>query len=217
MAWQSWRPLRIEADVYCGLDLRLPPVDWPMPDGITIRVANACETIEAAAMRLRDSGERVEVEYTARLSRGQLCFVALRDGAVVGSNWLMFGEGYEGPVRIVLRPDEVLMMDAFTARPERGRAIHTALQHAMIVWAHEHGFATAHTFLIHHHAPAGKTIERMHWNQDERPRYYIVSSPLLRRLGLRHQLVIDAAPGRHPIPRGPWFRVPPFEPEPWAR
>lgn len=208
-------PMRVERDIHCEFDLSRPLPEWPLPDGVTIRVGSADETMRAADMRLRDAGETVHAEYRDRLRRGQKCFVAIDRGEVIGCDWLAFRSDHEGPVQIVLRDDEVLCMDAFVAISARGRSVHSAVHRAMVVWAKEHGYRHAYTFLRHGDPAAAKAIARMGWVRGEHPRYTIVSSPLLRQFGVRHQCVIDHEPGRHPVPPGPWFRVPPFEREPW--
>ena len=103
-------PLRIERDMHCELDLRQSVPNRPMPQGITVRIGSADEVIQAADMRHRDAGENVHAEFEDRLRRGQTCFVAIRCDEVVGCNWLAFGIDHEGPVRIVLRDDEVLFI-----------------------------------------------------------------------------------------------------------
>jgi len=209
------RPLRIETDVHCEIDLRGDIPDWPDPPGITIDIGTEAETMQAADMRLRDAGENVHAEFRDRLARGQKCFVARRGTEVVGCNWLLFHHGWEGPVRMDLRPDEVMCQDAFTAISARGRSVHTALQHAMIAWAKAQGYRTAYTFARLVDPLAHKPIKQMHWRHETAPRYRVISSPLLRQFGIRHQIVSDHTPGRHPIARGPLLRRPPFEREPW--
>ena len=208
-------PFRIERDVHCELDLRQSAPNGPLSEGITVRVGSFEEVMSAADMRHRDAGENVHAEFEDRLRRGQKCFVAIRRDEVVGCNWLAFGTDHEGPVRIVLRDHEVLFMDAFTAISARGRSVHAVLQRAMVVWAKEQGYRYAYTFLRHADPAASKAIVQMGWRQDDRPRYTIISSPMMRQIGVRHQIVIDHDPGRHPVPRGPYVRIPPFEREPW--
>lgn len=204
------RWLRLEADAQCWKDLRLPLADWPMPPGIRIAIATQAQTLAVAALRRRDAGEEYTEEYLDRLQRGQMCFVALSSDDVVGCNWLALAPDHEGPVRIVPGAGEVLCMDAFVAVAMRGRAIHTALQHAMLAWAREHGYTAAYTFMRYRDRKTEKTMRRMGWQQDKWPRYLIVSSPALQRLGIRQELVIDLAPGRAPIPRGRWLRISPY-------
>ena len=210
-------PLRVEIDVYCRWDLRDDIVDWPVPEGITISAGTEAETMAAADMRLRDASEHVHAEFRDRLRRGQTCFVAKRGEEVVGCDWVGAGYDHEGPVRIEPGPGEVLCRDAFVAISARGRAIHTALQRAMISWAKVNGFTLIHTFARFIDHRANKAVRIMSWQRDRWPRYVIISSPLLRQFGLRHQLVIDLAPGRPPVVRGPWLRIPPFEREPWEQ
>jgi len=210
-------PVRVEKDIHCEYDLSLPLPDWPEPEGFTIRVGTPDEIMRAADMRLGDGNEHLHREYQDRVRRGQKCFIVLRDGEVVGCDWLAFRSDHEGPVRIVLRDDEALCMDAFVAISARGRSVHSAVHRAMVVWAKQHGYRRAYTFLRFGDPAAAKAIDRMGWVRGEHPRYTIVSSPMARLFGVRHQLVIDHEPGRHPIPRGRWFRVPPFERESWEQ
>lgn len=204
------RWLRLEADVQCCKDLRAPLEDWPTPEGIRIAIATEAQTLAAAALRRREAGDEYAAEYLDRLRRGQTCFVALRGDAVVGCNWLALGPDHEGPVRIVPGVGEVLCMDAFTATSMRGRSIHTALQHAMLAWAKAKRYTTAYTYMRYRDRVTDKTMQRMGWQRDRWPRYLILSSPALRAVGVLRELVIDLAPGRAPIPRGPWLRMSPF-------
>jgi hypothetical protein len=218
LRWKAWlMPVRVEIDVYCWVDPRGDIVECSVPEGITIGPGNEADTMAAADMRLRDAAEHVHAEFRDRLRRGKICFVAKRGDEVVGCDWVGSCYDHEGPVRIEPGPGEALCSDAFVAISARGRRIHTALQNAMMVWAKENGFVHVHTFarLVDHRA--NKAVRNNRWNRDRWPRYIIVSSPLLRQFGVRHQLVIDLAPGHPPVQPGKWLRIPPFEREPWEK
>jgi len=218
-AWKRallW-PVRIERDIHCEFDFSQDVPDWPVPEGFSVRLGSPEDVMRIAELRLRDAGETVHAEYAERVRLGQKCFVAMWNGEVVGCDWTIFRVGYEGPVQIVLRDDEVMFQDAFIARAARGRAAHTAVHRAMLVWAKQQGYRIAYTFLGYGNGVASRAITRMGWRHNGRPRYSVVSSPMLRQFGVRHQLVLDHEPGRHPIPTGRLIRLPPFEREPWER
>jgi GNAT superfamily N-acetyltransferase len=182
--------VRIEADREFRLDLRKPLVPWPSPPGVIITIASAEQVIAAAEMLLRESGRRVYNEYTDRLRRGHKCFVALKSGNVIGCNWLVVDNERDGPLTITLRSDEVLCTGAFVAPAMRGQTIHTALLHAMLSWAKRSGYVRAYTYVGVGNARSAKTHIRLNWQRSRFPRYVIVSSPLLRHIGLRRELAI---------------------------
>lgn len=207
--------LRFEADIQAYKDLQGDLVPWPTPPGINLATASMDQAMAIADMRAQYEGLKLHDEYRDRVRRGQECFIALAGEEILGSNWLCFNEGYEGPVRIQLARDEVLCMDAFVVPAARGRAIHTVLQRALIARAKELGFRIAYTFLIYDNPPAARTLQRMEWDVESHFRYIIISMPLLRRrFGWRRQFVLDLGRGRPPVPRAGWLRPPPFKSEP---
>jgi hypothetical protein len=211
--------IKVEADLEFRLDLREPLVPWPPPPGVTISLASAEQVTEAAEMRLHDTGEPIHYEYRDRLRRGHKCFVALMEGRVVGCNWLALGTDHDGPLTFVLRRDEVLCTGAFTASAVRGRSIHTALLHTMLVWAQRAGYLLAYTYVGLGNVRSAKTHARLRWKRSRVPRYVVVSSPMLRRTaGFCRELVIGLRLRDHPLAPGAPLRCPyrpPQEGEGW--
>jgi GNAT superfamily N-acetyltransferase len=185
-------PICVEADREFLLDLRRPLVPWPAPAGVTISIASSQQVVEAAEMQDQHGRQEIRAEYEDRMRRGHKCFVAFKAGHVVGCNWLVFEIEQDGPLTIVLRPDEVLSTYAFVAPAERGQGIHTALLHSMLDWAKQAGYIRACTYVRMVNSRAAKTHIRLNWQRSHWPRYVIISSPLLQRVfGLQRKLVIS--------------------------
>lgn len=198
--------LLVEADQEFQIDLRRPLVPWPQPSGVAIAEASAEQVGAVVQLRRRETGRDFGELYRERLRRGQKCFVATVEGEVVGCNWTCFGTEPDGSLTYVLRPDEVLTTDAYTAMAQRGRSIHTALLHAMLAWAQRAGYRRAFTYLTFGNANPGKGLRQLNWQRSSRLRYIVLSSPLLcRRTGWCYELVIAIRRGP-PIAGGPVLR-----------
>jgi GNAT superfamily N-acetyltransferase len=98
-----------------------------------------------------------------RLAAGNLCFIAEIDGRIVAFNWLVFGGESDGFYRIELGPREAYCMDAFTAEPFRGKAIHTELLSRILLRAREDGCRVAYTRVGVLNSASWKTHVRLGW------------------------------------------------------
>jgi GNAT superfamily N-acetyltransferase len=194
--------LKVEADREFQLDLRRPLVPWAPPPDVTIALASPEQVAEIARLRGQEAVEDLDELYRARLQRGQKCFVALIGGTVVGCNWLCLAAEPDGSVTFVPPSGEVVCTDAYTAVAQRGRSIHTALLHAMLVWAQQAGYVRAYTYVALGNTRSSKAHTLLQWQISRWPRYIVLSSPRLCRTGWCYEVVVELrrgpplAPGR---------------------
>ena len=85
----------------------------------------------------------------------------------------------DGSVTFIPPSGEVVCTDAYTAVAQRGRSIHTALLHAMLVWAQQAGYVRAYTYIALGNTRSSKAHNLLQWQISRWPRYIVLSSPLL--------------------------------------
>lgn len=146
------------SDVY-RLDLRSLPPDRAVGDYEIARATDA--DIEDICVNLK----RDEPEFVIRdlWSGKHHCFVARRDGRVVGYNWIAFSTVQEEEYRIELRPTDVFCLNAYTHPDHRGRGIHYKLLRTMLEFAAVQGKTSAYTLVSVFNRDSWKSHIRMGW------------------------------------------------------
>jgi GNAT superfamily N-acetyltransferase len=133
------------------------PGSW-VPSGIQLGVLETSEVAGLAARRPHGPSTRWMHEW---MEQGSRCFVARRDGCVVGTRWAerrqvdlsTFGRS------LPLRPGEVCFFDAFTAPGERGRGIYRALTMFSDAECQREGCTLALTFTHPHNTPSLRAVK----------------------------------------------------------
>jgi hypothetical protein len=158
-------------------DLRYPIVDVRAKVDIIIIEATGLVDIERMmeVMASAPRGSRVidvaEVRTHVRelLQRGAKCFIAKVGDEIVHYNWLIFHWAdvlpiFSGGGRfIVLNDDEAFCTNAYTVAAWRGRAVHAAVLHKMLVSLRAAGIRKAYTVVRNDNKSSWKTHERLEW------------------------------------------------------
>jgi GNAT superfamily N-acetyltransferase len=162
-------------------DLRGPIVDVRAKVDVMITEAAGLDierVMEVMVSALRGSrradAAQVRTDVRELLQRGAKCFVAKVGDEIVHYNWMMFhwaevlpiaseGAIASGGRFIVLNDDEAFCTTAYTVPAWRGRAIHTAVLHTMLVWLRAAGIRKAYTAVRSDNKSSWKTHERLEW------------------------------------------------------
>jgi GNAT superfamily N-acetyltransferase len=152
-------------------DLSHPVVEVRSNADVTITEAAGSDIEQVLA--LAAESERLSVKAVAdvvaeRLRRGARCFVAKAGGEVVHYNWVAFRWAETLPIGagghfIVLNDDEAACINAHTVPAWRGRAIHPAVLHTMLLWLRAAGVRRAYTVVGNENKRSWKTHERLAW------------------------------------------------------
>ena len=155
-------------------DLTRPIVEVNAKVDVTVTEAAGSDivrVVELMAWHAYGSAEAVaETDKGVQelLGRGARCFVAKIGDEIVHYNWLAFQWAESLPISsggrfIVLENDEAFCMNAYTVPPWRGRAIHTAVLHTMLLWLRRAGVRKAYTVVSNDNKSSWKTHERLGW------------------------------------------------------
>lgn len=141
-------------------DLSEPITPCEARVSLEIDRASEVDVHEVSALNSSDpaGAERVR----EKLQDGSVCFIARIGGAIVACNWIRVKSAWAYQ-KIRLQEDEIFMTDAFTARPWRGKQIHTALNYAMLQYARDRGYRTAYTLLNASNTNSWITMPRVGW------------------------------------------------------
>jgi len=95
---------------------------------------------------------------------GEQCFIARVGGRIVHSNWIRFDWCKPAPERpILLRPGEIYMTEAHTVDDMRGKAIHGAVNAAMLIHAQQLGCKRAYTITDLTKAASRRGVVQVGW------------------------------------------------------
>ncbi len=156
-------------------DLRRPILDVRAKVDVSIAEAAGPDIDRVMELMARQphgsrptDGTEVRTHARELLQRGAKCFVAKVGDEIVHYNWLAFHWAEVLPISsggrfIVLNDDEAFCMDAYTLPAWRGRAVHTAVLHTMLVWLRAAGIQTAYTVVRNDNKSSWKTHERLEW------------------------------------------------------
>jgi len=109
---------------------------------------------------------RIQSKIVDLLQRGHVCFLGKIGEAVVHYNWIFFHWNETIPGRYIhLKKDEALLNDAYTAEPWRGKAIHTVVQHQMLLYLQALGYRRTYTYAYTDNRPSLKTHDRLGWKR----------------------------------------------------
>jgi GNAT superfamily N-acetyltransferase len=115
--------------------------------------------------------------YIERLRRGEICFLALSDGAIAHVNWLCssWGDALPGhPIR--LRSGEVYTTDGLTTEEFRGKGLHAHVLRAMLEHASARGARHAYTLAKVDRIDAHKGLFHLGWRERGRVVYFLPRS-----------------------------------------
>ncbi len=148
-------------------DLTEPLATPVVRRAVDIGLASVEDLTEVATMVEHADRKRVQSRldiYRNRVAGGSFCFVARADGAIVASNWIRVRSavGAEN-VEMAFKEHEIYTTDAYTTRDFRGFGIHTALNHAMLVFAQQRGFKAAYTMVNVDNTASWVTMPRVGW------------------------------------------------------
>lgn len=146
-------------------DLTFPPPEVRVQADVVIHLATESDIQQVEAMFANPLDW---LPLRERLLQGARCFVAKAGGEVVHYNWVFLDWSNVLPISsggryIVLDADEAFCAIAYTAVPWRGRAIHTAVLRAMLVWLRESGYRRAYTVVNIANPASSKTHARLGW------------------------------------------------------
>jgi ribosomal protein S18 acetylase RimI-like enzyme len=156
-------------------DLTTPIGEFRARGDVTITLATDSDIEQLATLVARRYGparagpherRRITATIDQRLRRGLKCFVATTGTEIVHYNWLAFQQekslGDAGS-RIALGEGEAFCSDAYTAESWRGKGIHTAVVHHMLVFLQQAGYRKVYTDVASHNKSSWKTHERLGW------------------------------------------------------
>jgi len=150
---------RLGASLLLKRSLDAPPALFRSRLAIAVSTASPDRMDEIAAMTPYHHAGALR----RRLQAGNVCFIAEVEGRVVAFNWLVFGGEDDEFYRLELAPGEAYCMDAFTAEPFRGQAIHTELLSRILIRAREDGCRVAYTRVGVLNSASWKTHVRLGW------------------------------------------------------
>ena len=127
--------------------------------------------------------------YLDRLSRGELCYIAMVDGRIAHVNWTCFSWGDALPGHpIKLRPSEIYTTDAMTVESFRGKGLHALVLSTMLREARERGRRHAFTLGQIDRPEALKGLHALGWRECGRVTYFLprgmTRTPFMYRRGM---------------------------------
>ncbi len=102
-----------------------------------------------------------------RFEHAATCFVARIGEEIVHYNWIFFHRHVwepGGPCLITMGNREALCDDGFTPEDWRGRAIHGAVNNAMLNFLQQSGFETAYTLVNSFNLSSKKALHKVGWD-----------------------------------------------------
>ena len=122
-----------------------------------------------------DSHATARELYVDRLRRGEMCFLAISEGAIAHVNWLCSSWGDALPGHpIILRPGEVYTTDGLTTEPFRGKGLHAFVLRAMLEHARARGDKHAYTLARLDRTNAHKGLFQLGWSECGRVAYFLL-------------------------------------------
>ena len=167
-------------------DLTRPLKKIPMNLDLTVCQATDADIEQLATLILIRHGRRkglapfmnqvLQERFSNLFRQGHRCFLGKIGPQIVHYNWIFFRwfESVTNTGRFVLlRDDEALLNDAYTSEQWRGKAIHTIVQHHMLLFLKKSGYRTAYTFAPTNNKSSLKTHHRLRWERSGIMVYFI--------------------------------------------
>lgn len=151
-------------------------------EGPRARIAAEIRRASAEDLALfRRKGEEARANFAA----GDACFIALHEGRLIYSRWVVRRPVLEGTLGVKVEPaaDEGYLYDAHTEPRYRGLGLHGAVTAVAMNWLREEGVARATGIVLRTNLPARRVLARLGFAA--RARYRLVEFAGRRNLTVK--------------------------------